>query len=464
MEVINQLIGRLHPIVVHLPIGFIISALLLQWYARKNNNADKTVAFLFFWAGISGTVACSSGYLLYLGEGYSFDTVKFHLWAGIITSLFSFFLYFLLSGKVKKSILRRTLSTLLSLLVFLLVSLTGHLGGSIAHGKDYFTEPLPKNMKQMLGLEIETVMMPVLTEDDWEKAILYEDLVQPILNTKCVSCHNPKKRKGELQLNDKNGILKGGESGSIIDRNNPEKSPLYSRLILPRDDEDHMPPKDKTQLTKEEIEVIKIWINNGNTFNKSIREIGIDRNTLSSFFVGKEDEFYPKVNVVAVSIDTLINIRKKGIHVEVIAGNSNFLRVSCINKPTFKDSDFSVLIGLQKQIVSLDMGGTQITDGIFNNLKKLENLTVLKLDNTSIRGENIHQLKDLPNLKVINLASSDFEDANMHSFDSFKQLKTVYLFGTKVEKPKDSILRNKDVHLDFGFYDLPIVATDSIVF
>ncbi len=463
MEVINQLIGRLHPVVVHLPIGFIISALFLQWFTRKTKNAEKLVAFLFLWGGIFGTVACISGYLLYLGEGYSFDNIKFHLWSGIITALFSFFLYLLHSGIVKKLSLKRIPSAVLAFLIFLLVSLTGHLGGSITHGKDYFTEPLPQSMKQMLGLEMETAMMPILTEDDWEKAILYEDLVQPILNTKCVSCHNPKKSKGELLLNDKVGILKGGESGSIIDRNNPEGSPLYSRLILPMDDEDHMPPKDKTQLTKEEIEIIKIWINNENSFSKNIREIGMDKNALSSFFSSNEEAFYPKVEVRAVAADTLINIRKKGIHVEVIGDNSNFLRVSCINKPDFKDSDFTLLNGIQQQIVSLDLGGTQITDAIFTNLKKLQNLTSLKIDNTSIRGENIHQIKDLPNLKVINLTSTGFESAYMPNFSSFKQLKTVYLFDSNVNSSEVSQEQTKSqVTFDFGSYQLPIIPSDSI--
>ena len=69
MEAILQLIGRLHPLVVHLPIGFIMAALLLQWYDRKNKEWSNIIGVLFQWAFVFATIACISGYLLYKGEG-----------------------------------------------------------------------------------------------------------------------------------------------------------------------------------------------------------------------------------------------------------------------------------------------------------------------------------------------------------------------------------------------------------
>ena len=38
----------------------------------------------------------------------------------------------------------------------------------------------------------------------------------PILDNKCVKCHNQNKSKGDLMLNSKEAILKGGESGRNI--------------------------------------------------------------------------------------------------------------------------------------------------------------------------------------------------------------------------------------------------------
>ena len=90
MEVLKQLLGRLHPIIVHLPIGFIIAALLLQWTDRKERSLVGVISQLFLWAAISAVFACITGYLQYLGEGYAFATVKSHLWFGITTAILHF--------------------------------------------------------------------------------------------------------------------------------------------------------------------------------------------------------------------------------------------------------------------------------------------------------------------------------------------------------------------------------------
>src|SRR5690606_1066615 len=116
----------------------------------------------------------------------------------------------------------------------------------------------------------------------------------------------------ELRLEEENGILKGGEDGAVIEPNAPEKSSLYARMILPLDHEDHMPPKDKEQPTKEELDIIKIWIANGNPFNKSIGEIGLKKESIQAFFPKAKDDTYPDVAVAEISLDTITALKKKG--------------------------------------------------------------------------------------------------------------------------------------------------------
>ena len=465
MDVIQQLIGRLHPLVVHLPIGFILAALLLQWYDRKNNEWSKITGILFQWAFIFATIACISGYLLYKGEGYSFDTVKFHLWLGIVTALFSLLMYLRLTAPSKIDFIKRVPVVLFSYSLLFLISFTGHLGGNITHGSDYLIEPLPNSIKSLLGVGPEVYEMPTLEEENWEEAILYTDLVQPILNTRCVSCHNTKKEKGELLLEEENGILKGGENGAIIEPNDPENSALYARLILPLDHEDHMPPKDKDQPSKEELDIIKTWIANGNSFDKSIGEMGLKKELFHSFFPKKKDDTYPDVVVAEVSADTISAIKKKGFHVERVNEESKFLKVSCINKPTFSDGDFELLTSLINQIVYLDLGETQVTDAIFEKLSTLPHLTVLKLDNTAVTGRNIETLEKLEYLKNLNLMGTNFEEVHLPKLKEFKKLQIVYLFNTPVKKP-DQVSKPKEgeLFIDYGGYNLPKIATDSIVY
>ncbi|MEQ8218504.1 MAG: c-type cytochrome domain-containing protein [Arenibacter sp.] len=465
MEVIQQLIGRLHPIVVHLPIGFILAALLLQWYDRKNKEWSKVIGILFQWAFIFASIACVSGYLLYKGEGYSFDTVKYHLWLGIVTAIFSLLMYLRLTDSSKIDIIKRVPIVLFSFSLLFLISFTGHLGGNITHGSDYLIEPLPNGIKSLLGVGPEAYEMPALEEENWEEAILYTDLVQPILNNRCVSCHNAKKEKGELQLEEENGILKGGEDGLVIEPNDPEKSSLYARLILPLEHEDHMPPKDKDQPSKEEMDVIKIWIANGNSFNKSIGELGLKKELFYAFFPKEKDDTYPNVAVSEISVDTIASLKKKGFHVERISEESNFIKISCINKPSFSDKDFDSLSSVRNQVVYLDLGETQITDAIFEKISTLPNLTILKLDNTGVTGKNIETLEKLEYLKNLNLMGTNFEEAHLPKLKKFEKLQIVYLFNTPIKKP-DHVDKPKEGELfvDYGGYDLPKIATDSIVF
>ncbi|WP_422348968.1 c-type cytochrome domain-containing protein [Flagellimonas sp.] len=464
MDILKQFLGRLHPLLVHLPIGFIILGLLMQWYDRKKHAYKSMVALIFFWAGICSLLTCVTGYLQYRGEGYTFDTVKWHLWLGIITTLFCFLMYFRIAEKQFLQLLKQLPLVLLSILMLVLISFTGHLGGDITHGKGYLIEPFPNSVKSFFGYEIFEEKPIVLTEESWETSQFYEDVVHPIINNKCVSCHSPKKSKGELKLHTLEDLLSGGEHGEIISTNNPEESPLYSRLILPMDDEDHMPPKEKTQLTKEEIAIIKTWILHGNPSETTIGQLGLPKDLFLSFFPKKEDDFYPDTTVVAAHTDSIRAIKEFGIHVQQISNTSNFLSVSCINKPSFGNDDFEMLHPIKQQIVVLDLGGTQINDGIFDKLTSLPYLTTLKLDNTSISGNGIARLSQLEHLKSINLTHSNFESSFIPFLNDFKKLEKVFLYKTKASQGAEKDPNQDSSILDFGNYTLPIIAQDSIIY
>ena len=101
---------------------------------------------------------------------------------------------------------------------------------------------------------------------------MYADVVQPMLQTRCYSCHGEKKQKNNLRLDAPQWILKGGKDGAII--NDPGKeSKLMKRLMLPREDDDHMPPKQKPQLNEREIALIHWWVDQGADFNKKVKEL-----------------------------------------------------------------------------------------------------------------------------------------------------------------------------------------------
>lgn len=77
-------IGRFHPVLVHLPIGFLLIAALLEIGKRIGKSvSDSSITFILFWSSIGATMACIAGYLLSLGGGYDEELLSDHQWQGI---------------------------------------------------------------------------------------------------------------------------------------------------------------------------------------------------------------------------------------------------------------------------------------------------------------------------------------------------------------------------------------------
>ena len=83
--------------------------------------------------------------------------------------------------------------------------------------------------------------------------------VRPVLETRCLECHNPDKVKGKLLMSTQAGFLKGGANGPIIEPGQPDRSELVKRVHLPKDHEDLMPPKGGP-LPPAELALLRGWV------------------------------------------------------------------------------------------------------------------------------------------------------------------------------------------------------------
>ena len=95
-----------------------------------------------------------------------------------------------------------------------------------------------------------------------EQAKFFTEHVQPILKSRCWSCHShaAKKDSGSLMLDSRGALVTGGDSGSALDEAKPDESLL---LVAVRYVEDYprMPPKGK--LPEEEIKILVDWVKQG---------------------------------------------------------------------------------------------------------------------------------------------------------------------------------------------------------
>ncbi len=83
-----------------------------------------------------------------------------------------------------------------------------------------------------------------------------------VLETRCLSCHQPEKAKGGLLLNTREDMLAGGDSGASIMADDPDGSLLVERICLSENHDDLMPAQGG-RLAHREIEAIRGWIAGG---------------------------------------------------------------------------------------------------------------------------------------------------------------------------------------------------------
>ncbi len=460
MDFIYDLIGRFHPLFVHLPIGFIIIGLMLDFFFRNKKEYLPVLGFIFLWAFITSIFSIITGYLQYDREGYAWESVQWHLVMGIITMVFCLLFYLRLKYEQFKIFPRNFLFVSLGLSLLF----TGHLGGNITHGSDHLIEPLPPEIKGLLGFELKNNIIEI-DPKNYQNVVLYKDVVQPILNQKCVSCHNDKKTKGGLKMNNYDAIMKGGKNGAIVMVNNAIESKMYNRMTLPMEDRYHMPPKSRTQLSREEIELIKIWIDNSASKNALVGDLPIPMKIISSFFPNKSNGIFPEKKEEAVTNTQISDLRDKGFLVVNIFETSPFLKVSCINIENFSDKSVEHLINIKDNIVELDLSATNITDDIFEKIKDFKNLTVLKLDNTNVSGEKSNILSGLSNLKKISLVNTPFDFKYISNFYKYPNLTNVNLFKSGKQSIQKTTIPDSLKHIfNLGDLKLEKIKSDDIVY
>jgi len=87
--------------------------------------------------------------------------------------------------------------------------------------------------------------------------------IRPILASRCFGCHGPRKQDGGLRLDVRRGVLAGGDHGAVIVTGNSQRSALIRRVTSKQPD-DRMPAKGK-RLTAAEIQLLRLWIDQGAT-------------------------------------------------------------------------------------------------------------------------------------------------------------------------------------------------------
>ena len=451
-----QFFGRLHPLLVHLPIGILLLALLLLWLSRNERYSLSSATMKIIW--LSGTfgalLSCISGFLLSLDGDYDGFVVGLHMWMGLGLTAVSLFI----CARVFANNFG-TLFKIAVILLLLLIFLTGHLGGTLTHGEDYLQFNDAKNNQTV----------PLKPIANIQQAVVYADLVQPLLQSRCYDCHASRKQKGGLRLDDSSYILKGGKDGKVLVSGNGGKSEFIRRLLLPREDEDHMPPKGKPQLSEKQIALLHWWVNSGASFSKKVSELPQPekmRAVLLTFQnAGQErakNQYIPEGEAELPDPKAVRALRERGVVILPVSQNSNYLSANFVTAQPIRDSDMINLAVLHKQLIWLKVYDKAVNDKQLSLIGACKNLRILQLNNASFSGKGLVKLQSLDSLRSLSLVGTDVRFSDVKSMH-LKGLQELFLFGTKLTDGEIEALRKEypGTKIIAGNYTLKPLVTDT---
>ena len=268
-----EFMGRLHPIAVHFPVSLLLIAAVMEVFTLRRFQSQLRVGinWLVVIGGAGALLSAACGWLLAWSGTYGGDTFETHQWVGTATAVFGSLAALLLAAalRTKRPYLVKAYQTAL-LLASVGVSIAGHYGGSLTHGQDYLIgatpwAPADDVLFADMGGDPPSIAWQSLADIDSLNDEQQTDLnlaVRTVLAHNCFQCHSSDKTEGELRLDEKEFVFKGGESGPVIHPGDVQSSELVRRITLPAGHKEAMPGKGKP-LTAQNIVLIKLWVEKG---------------------------------------------------------------------------------------------------------------------------------------------------------------------------------------------------------
>ena len=438
-----RFLGRLHPVVVHLPIGIMLLALIftvlnrLGWVKIGDNVINLTL-FLGSWAGVKAILAGS--WLAQTG-GYPEDILFLHKVMGYgATSICAINL---LLRTTDNSFLKKPIFTNFSwglMTAWLIIG--GDLGGKLTHGPGFVTEYAPEIVKSVLGHS--DPMSGRFQLDTPGETTVFEGIVLPIFVNKCVFCHGETRGKGRLRLHSSEVIKAHEGDEPLIVKGRPEESLLIQRIALPEGHEDQMPPAMHAKpISHADVELLKWWVASGASFDATLSETDMPASIFSILKAYGLNEQRKGVFALDLPEPDSIAIRtgrELGLRIDVVAEGESVLSITCGSAPRCIQSILDA--GLTSSVTWLDLRESSVQDEDLAALAEFVHLTRINLAGTGINGSGLTSLSGLEYLEYINLYDTSVDDAGINNLASIKSITAVYLWQTAVTE--EGIARLKE--------------------
>jgi uncharacterized membrane protein len=430
-----QAFGRMHPLLLHLPIGLLLLTSILVFLRKhfESPSFDSLISFLLHVSALTAMFTALMGLFLSREGGYAGQDLFFHKWLGILTCVIAASLIFIQT--------QTGLFKVLLIAGVVVLTFAGHYGANLTHGENFVLAPL----------DTPDPKVRILTDS----STLFEAAVDPILERKCYSCHNEQKAKGQLILTSLDQVLKGGKDGKLWTEHGT--SLLMQRLLLPPDDKKHMPPRDKPQLTKDELTFLSMWVASGADVTRRMKDYP-QGDSLTAMVKRIAPVASPEVKDVrytfayadAKKIEALSNPYRT---VFQLARTEPALQADFFVRQAFRKESLSELQSVKEQLVSLNLSKMPVGDEDLKTITIFSNLQSLNLNDTDITGKNLSQLQSLEQLVSLSLSGTKITVASVEALVPMKNLKKIFIWNTAISKTEAAALRSRypAIHWETGF-------------
>jgi uncharacterized membrane protein len=454
----TEFIAHLHPVLVHLPIGILLLAILFHWLSTKEKYAGLSIALpiAYLVGAITAILSCITGYLLSGAGEYDETTLNLHQWMGILVAFISSAGY-LFSRTNNEQLLKWV-----SLALAVLLTVTGHLGGTLTHGEGYLWKGASEINRDS------TSSVKVISNA--QEAIVYKDIIQPMLQQKCYNCHAATKQKGGLRLDSEEWMIKGGKNGKVLVTGSIDSSAMFKRIILDPIEEKHMPPKGKPQLNEQDRVLLQWWISTGADFAKKSKELpqtAAIKSALSalekSVSVASKRLDIPETEVAKASETILESLRKNSVTIFEISANSNWLSANFVNCTKWNNDIEKNINSLKDQMIWLKIYGAQLQESSWKAIAGLTNLRRLSAEHSNITDKDLVLLSALNQLQYLNLVDTKITAKGLLQLKGNSNLTSLYISSTGIGLQDYNTLKTNfpKAVIDTGGYSVPFMATDT---
>jgi mono/diheme cytochrome c family protein len=262
----------------------------------------------------------------------------------------------------------------------------------------------------------------------------YQRDIRPILDARCVECHGATKQKGGLRLDSLAAIRAGGERAVLVP-GDPERSTLYTALILPADDPDLMPARGGP-LDPAQIALIRAWIAAGApSADESGAALPAPDQPKAKRAAAPPATLYDQLAIGLPAPDpaTIATLTAAGAVVTPLSRDGALLEVNLAHtRAPLAAAHLQPLARIAANLAWLDLGGTAVSDALLSHLRPLRNLRRLHLERTAVGDAGLVHLLGLAHLDYLNLVGTRVSDAGLYRLHALKRLERVYLWQSKV--------------------------------